>query len=135
MKIYLFMSLNDVVGDRYYTDKDEVEKLVEEANKEHGGDFWYKTLSGDGEKDYKQMAKSLIGETMKDFFCNGFFGSGTYDLTNSEITKIYDSDDDNAIVIEVRKTGGKYGYGYFEGGWRDWKTVYEHLKQWTIENN
>lgn len=42
MKIYLFMCLNDVVGDTYYTDKKEVEKLVEEAG---GGDFWCKEIS------------------------------------------------------------------------------------------
>jgi hypothetical protein len=44
MKIYLFMSLNDVLGDTYYTNEEEVKRLVEDANKEYGGDFWYKTL-------------------------------------------------------------------------------------------
>jgi hypothetical protein len=82
------------------------------------------------EKDYRLMAKSFIGETMKDFFCNGFFGSRTYDLTGAEITKVYDSADDNAIVIEVRKSDGRYDYGYFNDGWRDWQTVYKHLDEW-----
>jgi hypothetical protein len=130
MKIYLFMCLNDVIGDRYYTNEDEVKKLVEEANEKHGGDFWCKTLTSN-EEDYRKMAKSFIGETIRDFFCNGFFGSRTFDMTGAEITKVYDSDDDNAIVIEVRKLDGKYDYGYFEDSRRDWQSVYEHLQEWT----
>lgn len=86
------------------------------------------------EKNYKQMAKSFIGEAMMDFFCNGFFGSRTYDLEGAEITKVYDNDNDNAIVIEVRKMNGRYDYGYFEDGWRDWKCVYEHLDEWVNGN-
>ncbi len=84
-----------------------------------------------GAKNYKQMAKAFIGDTIKDFFCNGFFGSSIYDLRGAEIIKVYDSDDDNAIVIEVKKNDGRYDYGYFDGGWRDWKSVYEHLQEWT----
>ena len=45
MKIYLFMCLNDVLGDTYFTDEEQVKKLVDEANEEYGGDFWYKTLT------------------------------------------------------------------------------------------
>lgn len=86
-------------------------------------------------KDYKQMAKTFIGETMVDFFCNGFFGSRAFDMAGAEITKVYDSDDDDAIVIEVRKLGGKYDYGYFKDFWRDWQTVYEHLEEWTSEDS
>lgn len=45
MVIYLFMCLNDVIGDTYYTSEDEVKQLVEEANNKYFGDFWYKTLT------------------------------------------------------------------------------------------
>lgn len=38
-KIYIFMHLNEIVSDIFYTDEDEIKKLVEEANSEHGGDF------------------------------------------------------------------------------------------------
>lgn len=44
-EIYLFMNLNEVLGDTYYTDVEEVKKLVDEANAEYGGDFWYKTVT------------------------------------------------------------------------------------------
>lgn len=45
MKIYLFMCLNDVIGDVYYTNEEEVKKLIKEANELYGeGDFWCKTL-------------------------------------------------------------------------------------------
>lgn len=39
------MNLNDVIGDEYYTDEEEVAKRVEKCNKIVGGDFWYKTLT------------------------------------------------------------------------------------------
>ncbi len=87
-----------------------------------------------GNQDYKLMAKSFIGETIQNFFCNGFFGSRTYDLEDAEITKIY-RDDDEGIVIEVRKSDGKYDYGYFNDSWDDWKCVYEHLDEWVNGTN
>lgn len=43
-EIYLLMNLNEVLGDGYYTDKEKIKKLVDKANAEHGGDFWYKTV-------------------------------------------------------------------------------------------
>jgi len=128
------MCLNDIVGDGYYTSEDEVIKLVGEANeKSGGGDFWYKTLESNS-KDYEKMSKSFIGERMKDFFCNGFFGSRTFDMQGSEITRIYESDDEDAIIIEVRKLDGKYDYGYFRDYWRDWECVHEFLEEWTSED-
>lgn len=45
MKIYLLMCLNDVIGDTYYTDEEEIKRLVEEGNAKMGGDVWYKTLT------------------------------------------------------------------------------------------
>lgn len=98
---------------------DRIEKLENEL----------KVIEDD--KDYKQMAKAFIGETIEDFFCNGFFGSRNFDMAGAEVTMVYDSEDDNAIVIEVKKSDGKYDYGYFDGDWRDWESVYEHLKEWT----
>lgn len=92
-------------------------------------------LEKENTKDYKAMAKAFIGETMEDFFCNGFFGSRNYYMRGAEITKVYDSDDDDAIVIEVKKLDGKYDYGYFDGGWRDWQSVYEHLQEWTSRDS
>lgn len=80
-------------------------------------------------KDYKQLALSFIGMRIDDFFCNGFFGSGTYDLEDAEITRIYRDEDDD-IVIEVKKRNSQYDYGYFEGDWADWQSVYEHLDEW-----
>ena len=51
-KIFLFMCLNDVAENEYYTDEEEVAKQVEEANRIMGqdgdfecGDFWYMTLN------------------------------------------------------------------------------------------
>lgn len=43
-KVYVFMCLNDIVSDTFCTDENEIKRLVEEANEEHGGDFWYKEL-------------------------------------------------------------------------------------------
>lgn len=83
-------------------------------------------------EDYEILTKSLIGETIQNFFCNGFFGSRTFDLTGAEIVRIYKSDD-NSIVIEVKKYNGNYEYGYFEEGRNDWKTVYEYLCKWMQE--
>lgn len=79
-------------------------------------------------RDYKRMASSFIGMEIQDFYCNGFFGSNNYDLEGAEITRIYQ--DDGAIIIEVKKTNSQYDYGYFQGGWADWKSVYEHLDEW-----
>ncbi|MER2008504.1 MAG: hypothetical protein ABS939_13725 [Psychrobacillus sp.] len=88
-------------------------------------------LEKENTKDYKVMTKGFIGETIKDFFCNGFFGSRNYDLTGAEIMGVYEVDEDDTIVIEVKKTDGKYSYGFFEGEWNDWETVYAHLEEWT----
>lgn len=44
-KIFLFMCLNDVIGNEYYTDEEEVARQVEAANELVGGDFWYMTLN------------------------------------------------------------------------------------------
>lgn len=127
MKIYLLMHLNEVIGDRYFTNEEDIKKLVEEINSKQGGEFWYKTLTNNVE-DYKKMAKSFIGETIQDFFCNGFFGSRTFDLTGAEITRIYR--DDDGITIEVKKIDDKYEYGCFENGRDDWQYVYEYLDNW-----
>lgn len=80
-------------------------------------------------KDYESMAKSFVGKDINDFFCNGFFGSSTYDLAGAEITRVYKSDSDG-IIIEVRKTNDSYDYGYFDDGWENWKTVYELINEW-----
>lgn len=79
-------------------------------------------------KDYKEMCQSLVGESINDFFCNGFFGSSTYDLGGSEISRVYESED--GIAIKVKKIDGRYDYGYFNQEWRDWETVYEYLCGW-----
>lgn len=53
MKIYLFMCLNSIIGDRYYVNEEDVKKLVKKANTEYDcGDFWYQTLIRD-ESDKK----------------------------------------------------------------------------------
>lgn len=79
--------------------------------------------------DYKRMAQEFVGDELSDMYCNGFFGR-IYDLDGAEITRIYDSDYDDAIVIEVRKEDGKYEYGYFDSHWRDWESVYKTIKEW-----
>lgn len=82
-----------------------------------------------GEKDYEHKARQFIGKTIRNSFCNGFFDdSKQYNLAHSEITRIYENDDE--IVIEVEK-GSECDYGRFDGGWKCWKTVYEHLQEWT----
>lgn len=85
------------------------------------------------EFDYITKVQSFIGKTIQDFFCNGFFGSDTYNLEGAEIIEIR-KDEDDGIVIEVRKTNGKYDYGYFNDGWDDWKIVYEYLDEWVNGN-
>lgn len=82
-------------------------------------------------RDYETLSKSFAGETIKDFFCNGFFGGSTYDLEGAEITRIYE--DEDAIVLEVKKTNKKRDYGYFSGHWEDWKTVHDFLERWTSD--
>ncbi|MEL3959425.1 site-specific DNA-methyltransferase [Caldifermentibacillus hisashii] len=74
------------------------------------------------------MVKLFVGETIKDSFCNGFFGGSNYDLNGAEITKI--NQYNNGIVIEVIKSNGKYDYGYFGDNWNDWECVYKHLSKW-----
>lgn len=86
----------------------------------------------EADMDYEKMAKSFVGRTIEDFFCNGFFGSRTFDMEGAEIVRVYDNNYYN-IVIEVKKRNGKYDYGYFNDDWYDWKYVYEHLKEWTEE--
>lgn len=116
-----------------YIDKDLLVKRLE--NEDKFSDLLNEVLNGEFDcKDYKQMAKSFIGRELNDFFCNGFFGSRNYDLNGAEITRVYE-DDDEAIVIEVKKLDDKYDYGYFDDGWNDWKTVYEHLEGWVNGNN
>lgn len=82
-------------------------------------------------KDYKSMSKIFIGETIKNFFCNGFFGGDTYDLEGAKITRVYESSE--GAVVEVAKENGRYEYALFDDDWKDWKTVYEHLSEWTNE--
>lgn len=84
------------------------------------------------EAAYKKQAKNQIGETLKDQFCNGFFGSRNFDLEDATITKIYDSDEDNAIVIEVQYKNGKYDYGYFTESYREWQAVANYLEEWIM---
>lgn len=86
------------------------------------------------QKDYKKMAKSQIGETLKDDFCNGFFGSRNFSLSGARITKVYEENNDNdemEIVVEIQYKNGKYDYGYFQESFADWDSVAEHLEQWT----
>lgn len=84
-------------------------------------------------KDYKQIAKAQIGETFKDDYCNGFFGSRNFDLAGARITRIYEvenNDDELEIVVEIQYKNGKYDYGYFLESYANWKSVAEHLEQW-----
>lgn len=78
--------------------------------------------------NYKHKCQAFVGEDIEDFFCNGFFGSDTYDLRGARIEGIFENDDE--IKIEVLKLNDEVDYGYFDGGWKDWKTVYEHLNEW-----
>ncbi len=46
MKVYLFMCLDNIIGDKYYTNEEDVKKLVEKANADcECGDFWYQSLT------------------------------------------------------------------------------------------
>lgn len=111
-----------------YLDRKELIKVLEKDER-------YKELLSDIEsgkydvKDYESLAMSFIGEEINDSFCNGFFGSGTFDLNGAEITRIY-KHNLNEIKIEVKKSNGTYDYGCFEEGWCDWQYVYEHLDEW-----
>lgn len=86
-------------------------------------------------RDYRQMAVSFVGTYINDFFCNGFFGSDTYDLEGAEILRVYEEYDeydsgDGTIILEVRKLNDIVDYAYFSDGWNDWETVYKHLDEW-----
>lgn len=99
----------------------------EEGNKYPTKDTYW-DFKEENYTDYKQMVKLFVGETIKDSFCNGFFGGSNYDLNGAEITKI--NQYNNGIVIEVIKSNGKYDYGYFDDNWNDWECVYKHLSKW-----
>lgn len=88
----------------------------------------------DEDEIYEESSKLFVGKTIKNFFCNGFFGGSTYDLEESRITNIY-QDDGDGIIIEVKKRNGKYDYACFNESYDDWKCVYEYLKEWTSEDS
>lgn len=80
-------------------------------------------------ESYALECKKFIGATIKDFFCNGFFGSRTFDLGGAEIINLYSNVDE--IVMEVEKTNGIHEVAYFNDGWNNWETVYDYLVEWT----
>lgn len=116
-----------------YIDKDMLIKYLYSHGDENYTELAIKISDGKFDvTDYKQLCQSFIGENIENFFCNGFFGSRTFDLRGAEILRIFEEDQDT-ITIEVLKINDKHDYGYFNDGWNDWKTVYEHLEEWTNE--
>lgn len=122
---------------------DKIEKIIEDLNS-HGdippsdAEDVDSNLSiireclDDMKPNYRKMCKSLVGEPINDFFCNGFFGSSTYDLAGATIFRVFDQE--NEIVVEVQKLNGIHEYGYFDGGSANWKIVYEYLNDWVNQN-
>lgn len=113
-------------------------KLVEYLSA-HGDSSFQHLLSliHEGEfdnTDFQALSQQFVGKRLKDFFCNGFFGSREYDLENALILKIYEASDYPAIIIEVLKSNDRISYGEFDGSWNDWQTVYEHLVEWTTKH-
>lgn len=108
----------------------EKEQLIEWLEKEG----LYKEVLSEIEKgtfdvkDYALMSQEFVGRELNSIYCNGFFGR-TYDLLGAEIMRIYEDYQDGEIVIEVEKNG-EMKYGYFDGDWKEWKSVYEHLNEW-----
>lgn len=106
-----------------------------------GEDGRYKELLSEIEKgifdakNYQQMCQSFVGDTLSDFFCNGFFGSRTFDLNGAKILRVYESIEEDAIKIEVMKFNNEFEYGYFNDGWNSWETVYEHLYEWVNKSD
>ena len=94
----------------------------------HTKDDVTRLLSLKKENNYRKMAGLFTGYTIHDDYCNGFFGK-VFDLYGAEIIRMTESD--GAIVVEVKKTDGKYAFGYFSGVWKDWKQVYDYLENWT----
>lgn len=88
------------------------------------------------EEEYREVAKSFIGKSIKTSYGNGFFVRDSFDLKGAIILNIYEekgfsSDDDNyTIVIKVIKNNGEYDYALFDGSWRKWEYVYRHLYEW-----
>ena len=109
----------------------EKAQLVEWLNKEGV----YRELLSEIEKgtfdviEYAKMAQNFVGRELNNFYCNGFFGR-VYDLKYAKILKVYEDHSEDEIVIEVEKQDGAIAYGYFAGGWNDWKSVYKYLGEW-----
>ena len=111
-----------------YIDKKELIKALE--NDERYKELLSEITSGKYDaKNYESLAMSFVGEELNDSFCEGFFGSGTFDLNGALITRIY-KHNLNEIKVEVKKSNGTFDYGCFEGGWCNWQYVYEHLDKW-----
>lgn len=81
-------------------------------------------------KDYRILANAFIGKTIKDFFCNGFFGSREFELAGAEVVSIKGTEG-GLIQVIVEDCDGRIKIGEFDEGWANWKTVYNHLQQWT----
>lgn len=78
-------------------------------------------------------AKEYIGKTIKNFFCNGFFGGDEYGLAESRIIDIIE--EESVITVTVLKRDGKYAYGEFDYKWKKWETVFSYLDEWIINNS
>lgn len=101
MKIYLPMYLNDVIGDVYYTDKSEVEKLIKEA----GDDYWCKELIDNADKP--KVAKYQV------YFYFGKRISNRF-TTPDKIVEVETSDNKNEdeVIREALKVVGTYPKTY-----------------------
>lgn len=93
--------------------------------------FKHTDEEGNDITDYESLARLFVGEVISDMFCNGFFGSSEYDLSDATITRVFENENENP-EIEVRKIDSRYAYAEFDDQWSNWKEVYEHLDEWVF---
>lgn len=65
---------------------------------------------------------SNVGKTLRDFFCNGFFGSDEYGLHGAKIVL----ENDHQIV--VLKDDGDFAIGDFREDWKPY--MQKHIDDW-----
>lgn len=85
---------------------EKLEKIIEELIKEKS----------------RVKYNEFVGIEIKDFFCNGFFGSREYDLEGAMIIENTDK------ILTVRKRNGQIAQANLEG----WD-MREHINEWTTE--
>lgn len=88
----------------------------------HNLEMWIQTIEGYNLNDYKDF-NQFIGKTIRDFYCNGFFGR-RYDLEGSVIINI------SYNRLSIRDTSDNVVSAHFEEGWQR-NEMFELIEEWT----